>query len=335
MLDAEMAAWSKPGRALVTVLVALVATACGGGGSSDGGSSSGTGTPDKATRIAAVQQTAAANANCAAVSPFYYELGDKDGAIVTGSIGGSTYTATTQMNIASASKWLFGAYVAEIRSGVLTADDTRATHMLSGYVSMSSGCGASATVQSCFMASGNDTFTPAKVDRFNYDSGHFQKWGVDNGMATMTGPDVAYAYRATLGVSSTFNGPLLAGGAIMSAQEYAVFLHRILNNQLKIAGLLGDQKTCTQPGTCATADNSPISAEAWNYSVGHWVEDDPAVGDGAFSSAGAFGFYPWIDSTKTYYGILAREDLTGTNRGYASAQCGRLIRKAYVTGVAQ
>jgi hypothetical protein len=312
----------------VTALIA----ACGGGGGGD--SPPGTGGPDQATRIAAAQQTAASNSYCTAVSPFYYELGDKNGAIVSGSVG-TGYTATTQMNIASASKWLFGAYVAEVRSGVLTADDTRATHMLSGYASMGSACGAGATVQSCFTASGNDTFTPAKVDRFNYDSGHFQKWGVDNGMAAMTGPDVAYAYRATLGVSSTFNGPLLAGGAIMSAQEYAVFLHRILNNQLKIAGLLGDQKTCTQPGTCATADYSPIAAEAWNYSVGHWVEDDPAVGDGAFSSAGAFGFYPWIDSTKTWYGILARESIAGTNRGYASAQCGRLIRKAYVTGTAQ
>jgi len=30
------------------------------------------------------------------------------------------------------------------------------------------------------------------------------------------------------------------------------------------------------------------------------------VGDGAFSSPGAFGFYPWIDRTKTNYGVLAR-----------------------------
>lgn len=308
----------------VTALIA----ACGGGGGGD--SPPGTGGPDQATRIAAAQQTAASNSYCTAVSPFYYELGDKNGAIVSGSIG-STYTATTQMNIASASKWLFGAYVAEVRSGVLTADDTRATHMLSGYVSMSSFCGANSTVESCF--SGHDTYTPSELNRYYYDSGHFQKWGVDNGMATMTGPDVSAAYQATLGVTSTFNGPLLAGGAIMSAQEYAVFLRKILNNQLRIASLLGDQKTCTQPGTCATADYSPITAEAWNYSVGHWVEDDPTVGDGSFSSAGAFGFYPWIDSTRTYYGVLARLDTAGS--GYASAQCGRLIRKAYVTGTAQ
>jgi hypothetical protein len=315
------------------VPIATALTACGGSGG--GGSPPPSTGPDQATRIAAAQQTAANNANCTAVSPFYYELGDKNGAILSGSIG-ATYTAATQMNIASASKWLFGAYVAEVRGGVLSTDDTRATHMLSGYASMGSACGAGATVASCFAFGGNDTYTAAKLDRYNYDSGHFQKWGVDNGMATMTGADVANAYQTTLGITSTFNGPLLAGGAIMSAADYAVFLRRILNNQLRITSLLGDRKTCTQPGAaCPTADYSPITAEAWNYSVGHWVEDDPAVGDGAFSSAGAFGFYPWIDSTKTWYGILAREDMTGTNRGYASAQCGRLIRKAYVTGTAQ
>ena len=38
------------------------------------------------------------------------------------------------------------------------------------------------------------------------------------------------------------------------------------------------------------------------------MEDDPAVhGDGAFSSPGAFGFYPWIDSSKSYYGIISRQ----------------------------
>lgn len=309
------------------VPVTALLAACGGGGG-DGPS------PDQSARIAAAQQTAASNSYCAAVVPFYYELGDKTGAIVSGAIG-SGYTATTQMNIASASKWLFGAYVAEVRAGVLTADDTRATHMLSGYASMGSGCLPNATVESCFTMLDNDAYTAGKLDRYNYDSGHFQKWGVDNGMAAMSGPGVAAAYQSTLGVTSSFNGPLLAGGAIMSAADYVVFLRKILNNQLKIANLLGDRKTCTQPGTCATADYSPIVAEAWNYSVGHWVEDDPAVGDGSFSSAGAFGFYPWIDSTRTYYGVLAREDMSGNNQGYASAQCGRLIRKAYVTGTAQ
>ena len=37
------------------------------------------------------------------------------------------------------------------------------------------------------------------------------------------------------------------------------------------------------------------------------------AGDGAFSSPGLFGFYPWIDAGKTYYGVLARYDPTGAS----------------------
>ena len=91
---------------------------------------------------------------------------------------------------------------------------------------------------------------------------------------------------------------------------------------------------CTNLATCTSAVSTPVpSTESWHYSLGHWVEDDPAVGDGAFSSAGAFGFYPWVDASKTYYGVLAREDLLGTGMGVESARCGRLIRKAWMTGV--
>jgi len=324
----------KVQRFIPIVLLAGLSASCGGSSSSTSAPALGTGTPSLATQISAAQQTAAQNAQCQAISPFYFEIGDKTGAITDASIGGNTYTASTQMNIASASKWLFGAYVAEVRAGVLSISDVQATHMQSGYVSMGSSCPPGSTVASCFAFSGNNTYTPASLGIFHYDSGHFQKWGVDNGMATMTGPQVASEYQAKLGndIPVTFNGPLLAGGAIMSADGYAIFLRKILNGQLRIANLLGYQKTCTLPSVCATAEASP-APEAWNYSVGHWVEDDPVTGDGTFSSAGAFGFYPWIDSTKTYYGVLARVDTAGS--GFASANCGRNIRKAFVTGVAQ
>ena len=71
---------------------------------------------------------------------------------------------------------------------------------------------------------------------------------------------------------------------------------------------------------------------SWHYSIGQWVEDDPVSGDGAFSSPGAFGFYPWVDAGKSWYGIVAR---SVTNGYYESAQCGGLICKAWLTGVAQ
>ncbi|MBK7549435.1 MAG: hypothetical protein IPI20_17215 [Rhodoferax sp.] len=68
--------------------------------------------------------------------------------------------------------------------------------------------------------------------------------------------------------------------------------------------------------------------------MGHWVEDDRLVRRRPpMSSPGAFGFYPWIDASKTYYGVLARQGAAGT--GVDSVNCGRLIRKAWVTGVAQ
>ena len=72
-------------------------------------------------------------------------------------------------------------------------------------------------------------------------------------------------------------------------------------------------------------------ARVW-YAAGHWVEDDPVTGDGAFSSPGAFGFYPWIDQSKTYYGVVAR---MAQNGAWPSVQCGRLIRKAWLSGTAQ
>lgn len=75
------------------------------------------------------------------------------------------------------------------------------------------------------------------------------------------------------------------------------------------------------------------SSESWHYSIGHWVEDDPVVGDGAFSSAGSFGFYPWIDADKTTYGVLARSESAGN--GIDSVDCGRLVRRAWITAVAR
>jgi hypothetical protein len=73
-----------------------------------------------------------------------------------------------------------------------------------------------------------------------------------------------------------------------------------------------------------------------HYSIGHWVEDD-ANGDGAFSSAGAFGFYPWISRDETTWGVLARFEfrLDGARIGTASLMCGREIRAAWASGEAR
>jgi hypothetical protein len=112
-------------------------------------------------------------------------------------------------------------------------------------------------------------------------------------------------------------------------------LRAIPSGDLRLGSALGTNTVCTNSSTCSSAIAAPIpQTESWNYSLGHWVEDDPVVGDHAFSSAGVLGFYPWIDSNKRFYGILARRaaDGAGGTPCYDSAVCERLVRRAWMTG---
>jgi CubicO group peptidase (beta-lactamase class C family) len=179
----------------------------------------------------------------------------------------------------------------------------------------------------------NATHTAADDGLFYYNGGHFQKYAVDLGLGGDDNAALATELKNYLGsdLTFTFGSPQLAGGVHTSATDYAVFLRKMVNGQLAIAQQLATPAVCTLPSACPQAVYSPATPYAWHYGYAHWIEDDPATGDGAFSSAGAFGFYPWIDSTKQYYGILARYSL---DKGayMQSAQCGGRIRKAFMTG---
>lgn len=162
-----------------------------------------------------------------------------------------------------------------------------------------------------------------------------QNHAAQNGLGAMNNAALAAEIGAQIGpeITISYNQPQLAGGADMSASEYAKMLRKILGGQLEMKNALGTHPVCVDPASCPDAISAPSpQGEKWHDSVGHWVEDDPTVGDGAFSSPGAFGFYPWVDKTKTLYGIVARVSPTGA---ITSVKCGRLIRKAFVTGVAQ
>jgi CubicO group peptidase (beta-lactamase class C family) len=242
------------------------------------------------------------------------------------------------MSIASASKWLYAAYV--IQKVGVRAQDIPFLNFTSGYsLFLLPLCRVTDTVESCLLA-GNDRQNPNTIGKFFYDSGHMQQHAVSAmGLGPLRNGPLGDALRATLGdFGMLYTQPQLAGGVVATAAGYAQFLRRVLRGELAIANALGAHKVCTNPRTCATAVAAPIpDSESWNYSLGHWVEDDPLVGDHAFSSAGALGFYPWINSAKTLYGVLARraDDVAGEgNAGYNSAACGRLIRQAWVSGIA-
>lgn len=296
-------------------------------------------------RAQAATATAQTHAACVAIAPFYWEIGDARGALASGATGDGSIVRSSTFNIASATKRLFGAYVVEKRNGHVNAGDIAALTMSSGYTSFgilscSLLLSGDPTVNDCFTVGDNETYTADHDGKFFYNGGHFQKWGVDNGMGAMTSAMLTDEFKSVLGTDAalSFSTPQLAGGAIGSAESYARFLTRVLNNELRIGALLGAHAVCTLPGVCATAVSSPAPAP-YEYSLGHWVESD-SLGDGSFSSAGAFGFYPWIDASKKYYGIVSRHVTDASSGGeggvgWQSAQCGAQLRKAFMSGESQ
>jgi hypothetical protein len=341
-----------PLERLALLAMTLTLAACGG----SGGSESSTPVPPPPpppsadARAAAATTTAQTNADCQALGPFYWEVGDVDGTLASGSVG-SGYTASTVMEIASASKWLYAAYVAEKRTTLSATTDIPFLNFTSGYVGFGSqpGCGGGTTVDGCLAGTRGD-LDPTAVGRFEYDSGHMQKHASNIGLGSFTGNALGVEIGGTVVGSTTdleYFNPQIAGDGQTSPQVYARFLRRLLvgsGTPLRLGSLLGSNAVCTKASsTCnAMPDGSPTTND-WHYSLGHWVEDDAdtlADNNGAFSSPGAFGFYPWVDSARTRYGIVARKVIgvvTGSNQpeGFASSQCGKKIRLAYSTATPQ
>ncbi|MGE5452327.1 MAG: hypothetical protein ACM3VZ_10870 [Acidobacteriota bacterium] len=300
-----------------------------------------------ADRVQAAQTTAQSVSACKLVQPFYWEVGDAHSVQASGQIGPDAPGPQTKLQIASASKWIYGAYVAQRRGGRLTDEDIRFLNFESGYTGFRM-CRQGQTVQSCQNSRLNrqGEQDPATVGRFDYNGGHMQAHAVLMGLGALDRDGLAQAIRHELGAVGaawdlSYSQPQLAGGAQSNAADYGRFLRAMLAGDLQMGRLLGSHPVCTNPQTCpAEAIKTPIPAnETWHYSLGHWVEDDPSLGDGAFSSPGAFGFYPWIDAGRQYYGILAREAHRGvllgdadSKPGVLSVACGRLIRQAWERG---
>lgn len=296
---------------------------------------------DLGPKRAAAEATARSAGNaCGALGPFYWEIGDKAGVLASGSVtpAGSTtsYQATTVMSVASASKWIYAAYYIQRRAGALSDEDVKLLNFRSGYTSFGI-CQRADTVDTCLARGTNGDHSAETDGFFYYDGGHMQKHASLNGLGDMDNAALSAEVSSQLGddIAFSYTQPQPAGGGVTSAAGYARFLRKVLAGDLVMRGLLGSNPVCTNPRTCPTALATPTPGDfSGHYSLGHWVEDDPATGDGTFSSAGAFGFYPWINSTRTYYGIVARL-AAAAGAGFDSLSCGRLIRMAWTTGEVQ
>lgn len=326
-----------PHRGLALVLLPLLAalslSSCGGGGGGDTAPLAVepfTDEPSSASSIADIRRAAAARtaANsstnaCAPIGAFYWEIGGPLARLASGRVG-LRYSATTVMDIASSTKLLTAAYLVE--TAAPTSAELPFLNFTSGYVDFKSftSCNQAVTVAECAAAGTNADFTPAAVGRFSYGGGHLQQLALKRGMGSWTNETLAGEFSRVLGMEVQFINPQLGGGARTSADQYARFMRRVMTGELQMGAWLGRSAVCTEPGRCSTALYSP-SLKPLNYSIGHWVESDA---DGAFSSPGAFGFYPWISQDRSLYGIVAKQALPGD--GESSLDCGRAIRAAWL-----
>lgn len=307
--------------------------------------------PALVQRLDAARQTARQAEACVAAQPFYWEVGNGHEALAGGSEGERAPGRDSHMAIASASKWVYAAYVAERRHGQPSAQDWDFLNFTSGYTRFRV-CRPGQTVADCQanLLNGRGRPDPATRSKFDYNGGHMQQHAMLMGLGAM-GPDaladeVAQTLRPVLGRDWqwAYSQAQPAGGGVTTPGHYARFLQGTVSTQLQLGALLGQHKVCANPVTCPNeAVKTPIpQAETWHYGFGHWVEDDPKLGDGAYSSPGAFGFYPWISADKRFYGLVAREVRSGILSGdpddkpaIGSVACGRAIRAAWLDGQAR
>ena len=167
-------------RSAPLAFTSLLLAACSGGG--DGGGSSGL-TDVQRAQAALITAESTTNA-CMPIRPFYWEIGDVNFAKTSGSVGGTTYIAGTAMPIASATKWLYASYVAELRAGVMTAPDIKFLNFQSGYTNFGL-CLPGQTVDTCLALGTNGTYSAVTDGKFLYDGGHMQKHASLNGLGNM------------------------------------------------------------------------------------------------------------------------------------------------------
>lgn len=278
---------------------------------------------DVGARRAAVEATLAHAPACARLGDVYWEIGDADDRLAWGQRGGEI-TADRRIPLGAATKWLFAAYVAERRGGALGPGDIAALTMTSGYSKLNTvACRGASTVADCPSPGPN----PEHVGRFYYNNGHAQHLAMELGLARMEPRALADEINGVLQLSAPvgFDAPQVSAGFLTPA-AYGEFLRGLVDRRAHLAPLLGRYATCT---LCLNGLYSP-APKPWSYSLGHWVEDGPGD-DGALSSPGLFGFYPWISADRATWGLLARNHLS-KDAWWASARCGALMRRAWATG---
>jgi len=127
--------------------------------------------------------------------------------------------------------------------------------------------------------------------------------------------------RYTLGAG---DNPTYAGGMRSSGEDYARVLAAILKGDIFLdrPGFLTDRTGSRPLATVPPAISR--NRLSWRYGWGFWKEcSGPSYRESCnvapvISSAGAFGFTPWVDFSRGYWAIIIMEE--PLNRGYDPAE---------------
>lgn len=296
----------------------------------------------------AAVDTANTSPDCTSLGDFYWEVGN-GAAKRFGFSRGTSVTETTVMPLASSSKWLYASAYVQAKGYVnLSAAEKQRLNFTSGYLESTDAltvCGdAGTTVSVCYGPSYKDvSYRPLQDGRFYYDGGHMQKLALDDmGGRTGTGlVSVVDWLNAQLGTGfpETSGAVAVAGGFWGSAEQYRLFLQKLLNTQYAMSLRLNADSVPAYPGGPNVAYTPVPAGVPFHYGLGHWIERESVNGVmtvTGHSSAGMFGFYPWVDAARSQYMVLARARLNTTGGdGEMSRVCAQRIRKAYESGVPQ
>jgi hypothetical protein len=210
---------------------------------------------DLPTRLRAAQATAGGtNNDCTAIRPFYWETGDGVGANAGGSVGrtsaGRAIRANTPMRYASASKWLYAAYVAQRRDGALQTWDERMLSMRSGYTHFT-GCLADQSIDACLAWGRNDQYEAATDGRFFYSGGHMQKHASLMGLGVLDAPP----WPPNCAPDSVRNWTSACcrprpPAAHRHPGHLRPFLRKMITGELALGGLLGSHAVCASTTGC-------------------------------------------------------------------------------------
>jgi CubicO group peptidase (beta-lactamase class C family) len=327
--------------ALMTALMTAVVSACSDATSSPVD-------PSPVDRWAAVDSVASAHAARRTGASFALTIRDRrDSVVFERSYGG--FDVDRRIAVASASKLVAAMLLLDVvASGELSLESTTGdvlgwtgqvgTITLQHLLSFTSGLqnenlctfNPFSSLDACVRLIRDTPMLAPPGTRFDYGSTHLHVAARMAEVATGRSFDALFRERLTaplalpadvqfytlpnqsLGVAN----PLVAGGLRASAREYGVLLAAVFRDgrtsgaSIATPSLFAAQSRAPYPSVDIGQSPYAGAPVPVRYGLGAWLEcATPATGCDRISSAGAFGFTPWIDRAAGYYATLAMEDL--------------------------